>query len=314
MVFAHVSIAQNGDAAIDPFTGTVLPLLPSEHLIPTADGKCNLLVGEDQTAPKLTYSWLGACRFGLVYGKGYTVDEKRNYYFNTFYYGTRPSLVRPHFQGWARTYQTDLTLRGQFEQVFLKTGDAFVPALYSSVGPEAVEYRVYDRDRMTSQFFTTGAVACPVKEWSNPSSYFPDVKPFNGAQAFAKLVKKMCGYRDAKQGTPQMYGIVSAFRAANVLYIIDRSQNYQRVNGQWISNTSIESVRLCKREREADRIDCTAAITEAIAPYVDRINAVIEADKTAEKRAIEEISARFAPLEAEARRKIAAKFVKVTAP
>lgn len=300
LVAAPVSVAQNSNGPVDPFTGISLPLLPTEKLIPTADGKCNVLGVTTETITKLSFSWLGGCRFGLAHGKGYA-SENGKYFANTYYYGTRPLLQRSFYKDWARLYQNDLTLRGQYEEVLVKKNDVGLDLPSFSSSGQAVEYRAWSGDSGLSHLFASNGVSCPVKEWSSPIEYFPGTTDVKGAAALVKAVKQMCG----SKGRRKAAGIVGNFIQNDAaLYIIETQFSWQRINGKWTQDQKIETLRLCIKERETTNADCTAAITQAITPYLGRINAVIEADKTAEKRAIEEIAARFAPLELAMREKI----------
>lgn len=300
LVAAPVSVAQNGTGPVDPFTGVLLPLLPTEKLIPTADGKCNLLVKTTETATKLNFSWLGACRFGLAHGKGYTTENGK-YFFNTFYYGSRPLTQRSFYKDYARLYQNDLTLRRQYDEVLVKKNvDGVDLPSFSSSG-QALEYRAWSGDSGISHAFASNGVSCPVKEWSSPIEYFPGSIDIKGAAALEKAVKKICG----SKGSRKAAGVIGNFIQNDAaLYLSETQLSWQRINGKWVEGQKVETIRLCSREKEAARADCTAAVTQAIAPYLGKINPVIEADKTAEKRAIEEITNRFAPLELAMRDKI----------
>lgn len=300
VVTAPVSVAQNSYVPIDPFTGIALPLLPTEKLIPTADGKCSVLVSTTEVATKLKFSWLGGCRFGLAHGKGYA-SENGKYFANTYYYGTRPLQQRSFYKERARLYQNDLTLRGQFEEVLVKKNVEGLDLPSFSSSGQAVEYRAWSGNSGISYNFTSNGVSCPVKEWSSPAEYFPGTIDVKGAAALEKAVKKMCG----SKGSRKAAGVIGNFIQNDAaLYVTVTQLSWQRINGKWTQGQKTETIRLCAKEPKASRADCTAAITQLISPYLGKINAVIEADKTAEKRAIEEITNRFAPLELAMRDKI----------
>lgn len=286
---------------VDPITGMPLPLLSTERILPLADGKCNIVTTLSDLRTRSDLSWVGACPFGLANGPGYWAYGQGRYAYASMLYGANPVQYRANNKvaDWARTYRSDLSMQPQFEEVIFKTGNGFVPSDYSKSGP-ATHYRSFNANSYIAYFYTAAHIKCPEKNWPNPAQYFPDAPQIKDAAALEKPVKKMCGYKDSKT----KLGL-----SGEPLYIIKREETFDMVNGQWVPRgLPVEVIRLCKKEREGQPVDCTDAINELIAQQLPQINAVIEADKTAEARAIAEITARYAPLETAAKAKIVTLF------
>lgn len=266
---------------VDRLTGLPLPIQPWEKIAPFADGKCSGLLRKNETGDRFTFSWLGACRFGLAHGKGLTVGQDGKYYFDTFNYGARVWSNRGTVQGWETVYYDDRSNGPVYRRVSLVKGKTFDPSSFRSI-LSAIQLARVNGSAVESLFVGVRTFKCPLTTFVDAPELVPTPEQRRDAA-------KVCALEtNRKEG-----GLIAFFERLPFSVV---------ANEQWtVSGPRTHQVAICPKAGAGATPDCSAAVQAMAAPYLDEINAVIAADADSAKRAEAEITQRFRPLELAAR-------------
>jgi hypothetical protein len=278
--------AQTGSATGSP--PMPLPLRPYERVVSFADGKCAMLDHALGNGMPSRFRWFGACRFGLAHGSGLMIGADQKPRPVVFHYGTYDR--RPDFPGQEKTYWSDRSLNPNVSAVSIGRGSRFDARSFSAVGQQIYLSR-WEGTTLTETFFGVLQLTCPFTAFQDAPSFIVTAK----ARADAEQVCRL----DPGAGGLFVLEVEKVFDIASSTQAPLRPPR--------------ENVWVCAKEAVGSPADCTAMITVAIAPYLDRINAVIAADAGARGRAVADVTERFRPLEAAFRNALLARAARAVA-
>lgn len=278
---AQTAPAASAAGPVDRLTGLPLPIQPWEKIVPFADGKCSGRLRKNETTDRFSFSWLGPCRFGLAHGKGLTLGLDGKYYYETFNYGVRVWSNRVKVQNWESTYYDDRSNGPIYRRVSITKGKTFDPGSFRSP-LSAIQLARVNGSTVDSLFVGVRAFKCPLTTFVDAPELVPTPEQRRNAA-------KVCALEtNRKEG-----GLVAFFERLPFSVV---------ANEQWtVSGPRTHQVAICPKATAAATPDCSAAVQAMAAPYLDEIIAVIAADADSTKRAEEEITQRFRPLEMAAR-------------
>lgn len=271
------ALAAGVDNPVDPVTGLPLPLKPYEKVHLTADGKCGIISDVKDNFDRTNFTWQGACRFGLAHGWGYTIGTDGKAYWMQFTYGWR-DLAPGVPAGFTKTYRDNRSWGADYAAVSFVDRDHFDPARYYD-NTAATVLQTQTGDTYVAEFVGVRFFACPYKGFAEAPNYKPDKQQI-------ALARKACSKRK--------------YDGATGYFIFEERMTQVRNGaGQWIDGApKIQNVRVCEPVPASDSVPtCEGEAIYAAAPLMDRITAVMAADKTAVINRRKELIARFAPLE-----------------
>lgn len=263
---------------IDRFTGLALPLKPNQKIIPTLDGKCGLLGSDITSFERTLYNWLGSCRFGLMHGRGFQMQDGK-YVPVTMTYGYLEFKYVPR-KGYTKIYDASREPSGDFDD--LNTfGDVKFNSVRLEVDGDTISLNRRAGERQTGEFFGLRSYSCPF-------TAFPDPPNALVSKQLERSAKKACAGKPA---------------GGKALYIITQTYRHIRAaDGSWPDDPNpARDLRVCATTATRDIPSCSAETQAILAPLSARIATIMEADKTAAQRWREELTSRFAPLEQAAR-------------
>ncbi len=272
---------------VPTFLGIDLPLHPGEQLLPWGDSGCSytqFAPRKEQIESLLSLKgaqWAGACRFGLVHGRGYAsaenippINEA-----NVLYGAGIPRSVSVRLNGIVdRTFWTGSAFNASdTKQLTFVTGD---PSMKGKIveltdlenGWDKDSLLLYNRVDMAANPKFTSVTA-------SSAEYFCNTEPSGDYKVFAQKIKKDCGQRTKPQ------------------FSVERKDN-----------GVVTWIKLCPGLKPSGHLDCGRFLHEAFGEESPDIDALIAGSEEAIKAAIKERIDRYAPLEAavEARAKQAA--------
>ena len=225
--------------------------------------------------------WAGACRFGLVHGRGYASSENSppTNEANVLYGAGIPRSVSVRLNGIVdRTLWTGSAFNASdAKQLTFVTGD---PSMKGKIDELTDLENGWDKDSLLL-YNRVDMAANPTFTYVTKRSaeYLCNTEPSGDYKVFAQQIKKDCGKRTKPQ------------------FSVERQDN-----------GVVTWIKLCPGLKPSGHLDCGRFLHEAFGEESPEIDSLIAGSEEAIKAAIRERIERYAPLEAavEARAKQAA--------
>jgi hypothetical protein len=272
---------------VPTFLGIDLPLHPGEQLVPWGDSGCShakFVPGTEsiQFGRSLKEAqWAGACRFGLVHGRGYYSYEKSGPMgeYNVLYGVEVPRSVSIGLNGRVyRTFWSGNAFNGlDTEELKFQSDD---PSMKGEINKLDDLENGWQKDSMLSYIHVdmTG-IRTVSYTTSRSAEYLCNTELSGDYKVFAQQIKRDCDKRTEPQ------------------FLVGRKDN-----------GVVTWIKLCPGLKPSGHLDCGRFLHEAFGGESPKIDSLIAGSEEAIKAAIRERIERYAPLEAavEARATIAA--------
>ncbi len=272
-----------------------LPLLPGEFLVNLQNGCAEILHGDEAETLRSVYAmreWTGGCRFGLAHGAGLVRDNKSQqkgvYYPMYFHYGHQLTGV---------FYATQKGKAARFHQRIFDGSPSMLSTFWTD--PTTLEGASADgRNYLLAQQLENSETATHYVHlnkylWVQKISC--ELKSNDGRIGFAVVSKQ--NIDNIKKGCSKnrLQHFFIGFSDVSEKYKSKFSGNYE--NGI----DKVENINLCFK---TDVLACSDLWAAMLRPYQDQAKTWVPQIAETRRAVIAELDARFAPLEAEAQRKI----------
>lgn len=268
----------NSNAPIVKSINMRLPLKPNESLVEFENG-CALISDNDNPVNMRGWSWYGACPFGVANGEGVLEQEDGKRIINTYYYGlaVRDKLVFGDYYSYHNNYDS-------LYPIYIVAKPVVSSVIIAEIGKGLWFVSLDEKGGSGSKvYFGNGTFSCPFKSLSESVPILE-----SEYKSEARSACSLAARQNRNLSTP-----------IQMRYLAEHRYKMKGLNDLPSTpkepNPVIARIKICPVI--AGGTDCIGPLIEMMAPYREKIDAVIAGNHAALAATTASFTARFKPLE-----------------